>query len=148
MGEKCYFSTNELGYLNEPVMIGNTRLEDARVMNIIHEIERFDYTNRSTITIEGDLYPWCLGNNTGRVCGSFQWNVEKVIFSGPMTIVFWNDKSKTKVRLAADWDGRYDDRSEAIRWAMAKKFFRGPTINFLSRNVRGMHFLKHHPRRC
>ena len=50
----------------------------------------------------------------------FRYYIDRVIFSGPMTIVFWNDGTKTKVRLA---EGSFDDRANAIRWAMAKKYY-------------------------
>ena len=46
--------------------------------------------------------------------------IDRVIFSGPMTVVFWYDGTKTKVRLAKGSD---DDRANAIRWAMAKKHY-------------------------
>lgn len=50
----------------------------------------------------------------------FPYFINRVIFSGPMTIVFWHDKTKTRVRLA---EGSHDDRANAIRWAMAKKYY-------------------------
>lgn len=120
MDEKIYFSIDVDGYINEPVMIGNTRLALARVKRIDRGVEGFDRMHHTSITIEGDLFPWRAANLVGRACNSFPWTVDRVIFSGPVTIVFWNDKTKTVVRLAEDC---FDDRYEAIRWAMAKKFF-------------------------
>lgn len=50
----------------------------------------------------------------------FNYYIERVIFNDDATIVFWDDKTKTVVRLA---ENCHDDRNEAIRWAMAKKLF-------------------------
>lgn len=120
MDEKFYFSTDVDGYINEPVMIGNTRLALARVKRIDRGVESIGRMRNTSIVIEGDLFPWRAANVVGRACNYFPWIVEKVIFSGPTTIVFWNDNTKTVVRLAEGW---VDDRYEAICWAMAKKFF-------------------------
>lgn len=51
---------------------------------------------------------------------AFPCKIERVIFSGPVTIVFWDDGTKTTVKLA---EGSHDDRAEAICWAMAKKYY-------------------------
>ena len=78
--------------------------------------------NAKHVVLEGYAYPHKrVVRDEYRDGGcSFPYYVDRVIFSGPMTIVFWNDDTKTKVRLA---EGSFDDRANAIRWAMAKKYY-------------------------
>ena len=51
--------------------------------------------------------------------------IDRVIFSGPMTIVFWRDGSKTTVRLHQEKGKKKAiyDKYTAITWAMAKKYY-------------------------
>ena len=51
--------------------------------------------------------------------------IDRVIFSGPMTIVFWYDGTKTKVRLHQEKGKKKAkfDKYTAITWAMAKKYY-------------------------
>lgn len=46
--------------------------------------------------------------------------ITKIIFSGPVTIVFWRDGSKTMVRRSDD--DKYD-REAAVTYAIAKRMF-------------------------
>lgn len=75
--------------------------------------------NAKRVILDGYAYPNKLvwDEYRGNYFGCY---IDRVIFSGPMTIVFWYDGTKTKVRLA---DGSHDDRANAIRWAMAKKYY-------------------------
>lgn len=55
----------------------------------------------------------------------FPYYIDRVIFSGPMTIVFWCDGTKTKVRLHQEKGKKkvVDNKFTAITWAMAKKYY-------------------------
>lgn len=55
----------------------------------------------------------------------FWYEITRVIFSGPMTIVFWYDGTKTKVRLYQEKGKKkvINDKFTAITWAMAKKYY-------------------------
>lgn len=47
---------------------------------------------------------------------------DRVLFSGPATIVFWPDGTKTVVKCAEGDDGIFD-RKTAIMWCFMKKMF-------------------------
>lgn len=49
-----------------------------------------------------------------------QKHIENVIFNDPATIVFWNDRTKTVVKVA---DGETFDPSKGLAMAIAKKYF-------------------------
>lgn len=55
----------------------------------------------------------------GHLFGSFKPEIEKVIFSGPCTIVQWSDGDKTIVRC----DGEDFDKEKGLSMAITKKFF-------------------------
>ena len=52
----------------------------------------------------------------------YPYTIEKLIFNGPATIVFWDDGTKTVVKLKEGSKKSSDDRRIALMWAMAKKF--------------------------
>lgn len=119
MAEKNYFHTDTNGYVIEPVSIGKTRVILAKA-----EVNYNPVSDDSNVIITGQLRPENAKNPSIRHIFSytshFKYRIEHVIISGPMTIVFWNDDTKTRVRLA---EGSFDDRATAIRWAMAKKYY-------------------------
>lgn len=127
MAEECYFHTDTNGYIMEPVSIGSTKVFFAKA-----DVNYKPYSNISEVTITGQLRPESQGNSypidfsrTGR----FRYRIEKVVFSGPATILFWTDGTKTVVRLRkGDRSGMLgkkpeDDRRVAICWAMAKRYY-------------------------
>lgn len=120
MGKKCYFHVNDEGYVVEPVMIGNTR-----VCNPTVEIHHgWLLGNREDVIIRGELIPKNMNNDVDFVC-LFYRTIKRIIFSGPMTIVFWDDGTKTKVRLHEEKGkkkGVYD-KYTAVTWAMAKNYY-------------------------
>lgn len=127
MAEKCYFHTDRNGYIMEPVSIGNTKVFFAEAT-----VDYNTFANISKITITGQLRPESQGNSDpidfGRT-GRFRYRIDKVVFSGPATILFWTDGTKTVVRLRkGDRSGMLgkkaeDDRRVAICWAMAKRYY-------------------------
>ena len=127
MAEKCYFHTDRNGYIMEPVSIGNTKVFFAEA-----KIDYNTFADVSTITITGQLRPESQGNSDPsgfNRTGRFRYWIEKVVFSGPATILFWTDGTKTVVRLRkGDRSGMLgkkteDDRRVAICWAMAKRYY-------------------------
>lgn len=120
MGKKCYFHVNDKGYIDEPVMIGNTRICNPTV-----EIVCYGHLkNKEDVIIRGNLLPKNMNNDADFVC-LFYRTIKRIIFSGPMTIVFWDDGTKTKVRLHEEKGkkkGIYD-KYTAVTWAMAKKYY-------------------------
>ena len=118
MAEKCYFHSDANGHIIEPVMVGGTRICNPKLV----EITNYGFMDSHTdVVIRGELCSESAGNNQGNIFEPrFTWTITRLIFSGPMTMVFWDDGTRTKVRLAA---GSYDDRANAIRWAMAKKYY-------------------------
>lgn len=122
MAEKCYFHTGAEGYIVEPVMIGKTRVFCPEVT-----IKNYDsYGGRSEIRIDGVLRPEGENNPSSIDQSSrFWYEITRVIFSGPMTIVFWYDGTKTKVRLYQEKGKKkvINDKFTAITWAMAKKYY-------------------------
>lgn len=123
MAEKCYFHSDVDGYITEPVMIGGTRIYNPKLV----EITNYGFMNSHTdIVIQGELCSGNMGNNHGNVFEpQFTWTITRLIFSGPMTIVFWNDGTKTTVRLHEEKGKRKAayDKYTAITWAMAKKHY-------------------------
>lgn len=120
MGKKCYFNVNDFGRIMEPVMIGDTQVFDATV-----EIRKhYCFPSKDEITITGNLCPGSMNNPIGGGSSRFNSRIKRVIFSGPMTIVFWTDGTKTKVRLYQEKGKKViDDKFTAITWAMAKKYY-------------------------
>ena len=52
----------------------------------------------------------------------YPYQIEKLIFNGPATIVFWDDGTKTVVKLKEGSKKSSNDHRIALMWAMAKKF--------------------------
>lgn len=50
-------------------------------------------------------------------------NVDKVYFSGPATIIIWKDGEKTIVQISKSDKKTKNDRRIAIMWALAKRYF-------------------------
>ena len=82
--------------------------------------------NAKHVVLEGYAYPGrhvffdaCQPHNI------FHYYINRVIFNGPMTIVFWNDGSKTTVRLHQEKGKKKAmyDKYAAITWTMAKKYY-------------------------
>lgn len=120
MTDKCYFHTDENGYIVEPVMIGSTRIYNPTV-ELVHNT-LFDGTY---VSIRGDLYYEGMGNSSLITANLFPWTIKRIIFSGPITIVFWGDGTKTKVRLHEEKGKKKAmyDKYTAVTWAMAKKYY-------------------------
>lgn len=57
---------------------------------------------------------------------------KKVIFSGPCTIVFWDDDTKTIVRCS---EGDTYDKEKAVSMAYLKKIFTKPGIDKLFKKL-------------
>lgn len=55
--------------------------------------------------------------------------IQRVVFSGPVTIVYWTDGTMTKVRRT---DGEADDKEKAIAMALMKKL-NGNKTNYIRR---------------
>lgn len=55
--------------------------------------------------------------------------IQKVVFSGPVTLVYWTDGTMTKVRRT---DGEADDKEKAIAMALMKKL-NGNKTNYIRR---------------
>lgn len=114
----CYFSTDWLDNIMEPVMVGYTRLFDAHVdtpatMNACR--------NEDEIVIRGKLRPDWMGNECGKyVANSRLYSPTRVITKDRATIVFWDDGTKTVVKCCED---DYYNFDAAIIWTMAKKEF-------------------------
>lgn len=121
MADKCYFNVDDLGHIVEPVMIGDTKVFDPMIT--IHK--RCYVPDSDAIVITGNLRPHSMNNPIGGGKSRFNLRIKRVIFSGPMTIVFWDDGTKTKVRLHEEKGkkkGIYD-KYTAVTWAMAKKYY-------------------------
>lgn len=105
--------------LNKPTQHYNASIDGNTIEVRAIAITDEPHQNAKHVILDGYVYPKksvrdeCRGNY-------FDHYINRVIFSGPMTIVFWSDGTKTKVRLA---EGSHDDRANAIRWAMAKKYY-------------------------
>lgn len=54
----------------------------------------------------------------GRVCEAYSLKIEKLVFNGPATIVFWKDGTKTVVKCGS---GEVFDREKGLAMAMCKK---------------------------
>lgn len=112
--DKCYFHCDDKGKIQEPVMIGKTRV---RVLK--YEVEN-DYahplfwSHPTRIKIEGYMER---GNDLEFV-PPIEQEIRRVIFSGPCTIVFWDDNTKTIVKLS---EGDKPDKKVALLYAIAKK---------------------------
>lgn len=120
MAKKCYFNVDDNGYIVEPIMIGGTRICNPTV-----EITHYGCLGKQEdIIIRGQLIPEEMGNVAGYTC-LFSWTIKRIIFSGPMTIVFWKDGTKTKVRLHEEKGKKKAmyDQYTAVTWAMAKKYY-------------------------
>lgn len=50
-------------------------------------------------------------------------NVSKVYFNGPATIILWKDGEKTVVRISKSDKKTKSDRRIAVMWALAKRYF-------------------------
>lgn len=108
--------------LSRPTRHYNASIDGCTIEVVAISMRDEPRLNVKHIVLEGYAYPerrvffdLCAPHSI------FPHYIDRVIFSGPMTIIFWNDGTKTKVRLA---EGSFDDRANAIRWAMAKKYYR------------------------
>ena len=82
--------------------------------------------NAKHVVLEGYAYPGRhVFFDTYQPHNIFSYFINRVIFSGPMTIVFWLDGSKTTVRLHQEKGKKKAiyDKYTAITWAMAKKYY-------------------------
>lgn len=104
-GEKCYFHINDLGEILEPVMIGNTHIN----------VTEYEFKRGGQITLCGQMYR---EENDIDIVPPFNQIITSVIFSGSCTIVFWNDNTKTIVKLSK---GDKPDKKAALLYAIAKK---------------------------
>lgn len=105
--------------LSKPKRHHNTSIDGYKIEVVAISICNEPRLNAKRVTLDGYAYPNELVRDEYRY-NYFGFYIDRVIFSGPMTIVFWRDGSKTTVRLAK---GSHDDRANAIRWAMAKKYY-------------------------
>ena len=105
--------------LSKPTRHHNAAIDGYKIEVVAISICNEPRLNAKRVILDGYAYPdksiWDEYRSN-----HFGGYIDRVIFSGPMTIVFWYDGTKTKVRLA---DGSHDDRANAIRWAMAKKYY-------------------------
>ena len=116
----CYFSTDWLGNIMEPVMVGCTRIFDAHVDTHTHAAMNA-LCNENEIVIRGKLRPEWMGNECGKyISNSRLYSPTRVITKDRATIVFWDDDTKTVVKCCEDDWYNFD---AAIIWAMAKKAF-------------------------
>ena len=89
----------------------------------IHDESRI---NAKHVVLEGYAYPNIrVSFDSFGIHNIFPYYIDRVIFSGPMTIVFWSDGSKTTVRLHQEKSKKKAiyDKYTAITWAMAKKYY-------------------------
>lgn len=52
---------------------------------------------------------------------SYMYNIKKVIFNDPATIVFWTDGTKTVVKKQPEDEGKPFDKEKGLAMAIAKK---------------------------
>ena len=105
--------------LSKPKRHHNASIDGYKIEVVAISMRDEPRLNAKRVTLDGYAYPNKLVWDEYRY-NYFGFYIDRVIFSGPMTIVFWRDGSKTTVRLAK---GSHDDRANAIRWAMAKKYY-------------------------
>lgn len=89
----------------------------------IHDEPRI---NAKHVVLEGYAYPNIrVSFDSFEAHNIFPYYIDRVVFSGPMTIVFWNDGTKTKVRVHEEKGKKKAiyDKYTAITWAMAKKYY-------------------------
>lgn len=111
---KCYFHTDDFGYVFEPVMLGNTRIADP----CVELVETDSLLNQNKIRIIGYLRPENMRNPIKR--DDTITRPTRVITKDRATIVFWEDDTKTVVKCCEDDYYIFD---AAIIWAIAKKEF-------------------------
>ena len=105
--------------LSKPLRHHNATIDGYTIEVVAIAMRDEPRLNAKHVILDGYAYPNKLVWDEYRG-NYFACYINRVIFSGPMTIVFWTDGTKTTVRLA---EGSYDDRANAIRWAMAKKYY-------------------------
>ena len=108
---------------SEPFTLYRKALKDAKAaMNSmfdlkLHNSKMLEYAENDIATIK-TLY--------NKMYKLEQKYIESVIFNYPATIVFWNDRTKTVVKVT---DGETFDPEKGLAMAIAKKYF-GNTSNY------------------
>ena len=74
--------------------------------------------------------------NTGRLIGKIETTltpeIERVIFNGPATIVFWSDNTKTIVKCM---EGEFFDEEKGIAMAFMKKMYGSGYMRKIRRHI-------------
>ena len=109
--------------LSKPTRHHNASIDGYTIEVVAISICNEPRLNAKRVTLDGYAYPDKLVRYDSRK-NYFGYYIDRVIFSGPMTIVFWHDGTKTRVRLHKE-EGKKtsDNRYMAIMWAMAKKYY-------------------------
>ena len=127
ISETCLESNMKPGeiILSKPTRHHSASIDGCTIEVVAISISNEPRLNAHHVVLEGYAYP-----NTRLIWDEysagncfFPYYIDRVIFSGPMTIVFWTDGTKTKVRLHQGKKKTGDNRYMAIMWAMAKKYY-------------------------
>lgn len=110
--------------LSKPTRHHNAAIDGYKIEVVAISICNEPRLNAKRVTLDGYAYPNKLVSDEYRD-NYFGFYIDRVIFSGPMTIVFWRDGSKTTVRLHQEKGKKKAiyDKYTAITWAMAKKYY-------------------------
>lgn len=111
--DKCYFHCDDHGKILEHVMIGKTRVE-VLGYEIENDTGFFGESMPPKIKITGYMER----GNDKEFVPPFDQAITRIMFNGPCTIVFWDDDTKTIVKLS---EGDKSDRKVALIYAIAKK---------------------------
>lgn len=98
------------------------------------------WNTRSAWPVWPENYKFYVDTNTGRRNGATETTtltpvapeIERVIFNGPATIVFWNDGTKTVVKCM---EGEEFDEEKGISMAFMKKLYGKGYMNKIRKHI-------------
>lgn len=77
--------------------------------------------NKSVKPLTDSIYGF--GEKLSKVAVMSMFTYKKIYFNGPVTVILWEDGSKTIVRIPKNDKKTKDDKRIAIMWALAKRYF-------------------------
>lgn len=116
-------NSNDFAKLKWDLDTGELKVDGTSIEKLIGEAFTNQYKSRKEVRKKMEITQWA----------SRTPSIDRVIFNGSATIVFWNDGEKTVVKRS---EGEADDREKAILTAFALKMLGGkPELNKIMRKA-------------
>lgn len=94
-------------------------LDPRKIAEKISEVAKS--FNKSVKPLTDSIYGF--GEKLSKVAVMSIFTYKKIYFNGPVTVILWEDGSKTIVRIPKNDKKTKDDKRIAIMWALAKRYF-------------------------